>query len=261
MWVGAGWVGPGYEHYGWSFTYDPSAPDTVIGGVAYMNWNGMPVRESGTGQVYYRRPWMEEDLLWYDYDVAVGDTVRSGEVMGFPSVDAVRVVSVDTVFLVGTPRKRIGVASLIDPGDWPCAHWIQGVGSTLGPFNMCAGPSVSGSQWLVCMSVDGIVHYGLWEGEPNDCMVHLGVPARNGLQPALRLRPNPGSGELSIGLGNAVGLVSIRVFNMSGQMVHSSSGWAGSALDTTGWPAGIYLVEARDDGGTVRQGRWVKLAD
>lgn len=101
MWVGAGWVGPGYEHYGWSFTYDPSAPDTVIGGVAYMNWNGMPVRESGTGQVYYRRPWMEEDLLWYDYDVAVGDTVRFGEVMGFPSVDAVRVVSVDTVFLGG----------------------------------------------------------------------------------------------------------------------------------------------------------------
>lgn len=259
LWVGAWWVGPGYPHWGWSYSFDAASPDTLINGLAYKMWYGMPVRESGTGQVYFRNPGIDADLLWYDFDVEVGDTVRFGMTMGFPAVDSVQVVSVDTVMHAGVERKRIGVSYEFGQGNFPCAHWIQGIGSTIGPENMCAGPSVSGGQWLVCMSIDGVVQYGINEGQAVDCMIHMSVPSSDA-RLEVSVWPNPGGDELrvrlpAVNLHNAL----LRVRDARGALWEE---WLIRSrevqLHTGTWPSGLYLLEIEQNGFVVLSTKWMR---
>jgi hypothetical protein len=82
------------------------------------------------------------------------------------------------------------------------------------------------------MSLDGF--------DPDVNSTGKGLPA-----PRIRVFPNPSTGIFKLEVtGGGTGIGSIRVFNLTGQLVYSSGSPAGDIIevDLTGNPSGIYMI-------------------
>lgn len=260
-WVDGFWIGPGYPYDGWSYTMNTADEDTIVNGIPYeriVASQAYAIRDDGFGKVYFLIEGDDTERLLYDFDVIAGNTIRYDNEGQF-YFDSLYVVVVDTIQVNGTDRRRIGVTGEFGSA-FPSQYWIQGVGSDGGLFNPWQGPSVSGTSWLACMSVDGIVQFGGNVGEEFDCDIYLGQLEVKPAPPLMVAAPNPGNSFLRVELNGVLSTVaSLRSFDAQGRNIGT---WPmldrTITLETGTWPAGVYLIECTVEDQPPQRKRWIK---
>lgn len=261
-WTETFYIGPGFPMNGTFYEYDPIQPDTLIAGQVFQKlralssfgqyYYGGALLDNGYGQVYMVPNGQAQPNLLYDFDVLPGDTVT--DPLGVWQTD-MKVLTVDTVVINGTQRKRIGIESTISPGG-PSAYWIQGIGGNGGLFGTCGCSSVSGQTELVCMTVNDTVQFGGNVGGVGDCSLLLSADNDGIVPEAFTVFPVPTVDQLSW-RPFSVQPVQAEVFGIDGRIVFA--GIVGSnALPVGGFPIGAYLLRLVDTKGNVRTARFVK---
>jgi hypothetical protein len=258
VWAVSFWIGPGYPYELWWYELDPAAADTVINGIPYERMSDGAIRDNLAGQVYFVPGGSEQEHLLYDFDVLPGDTIvyPPGVVLG----DTLHVIAVDTIELAGIPRKQIAVSLTEQWFSGEC-YWIQGIGSIGGPFNICQGPSVSGTSWLTCMTEDGIFQFGGTGGEPGDCSIYYGIRTDQKKGARWSLYPNPGTTELNLE-GSGTGRMDLLVAGPQGRLIGKWSFSSGLLrLNVQGWASGLYFLSLTDEKGVRRSLKWTKQSE
>jgi hypothetical protein len=238
LWVESFWVGPGYPYMGSGYVV-PGLSDTIISGVAYRSVNlGQSgfLRDDSLGHVFWLEEEGEQEVMLYDFTASPGDTLIYPP--GTVFEDSLLVLEVDTILVNGIERRMLTVSlELVTWGSVLTSQWIQGIGSLGGLFNLCQGPSVSGTSWLTCMSEDGIAQYGGDTGQPYDCLIHLNVDEWAIESHAVSVHPNPSTGLFNL---TGTGLpVHALVLDIQGREVLRT---LDHTLDLTGHPPGFYTA-------------------
>ena len=222
---------------GWGYAV-PGISDTVVSGVAYrsvnLGLNGF-LRDDSLGHVFWLDGVGGQEVMLYDFTASAGDTIIYPP--GIVFRDTLLVEQVDTIMVTGTLRRVLTVSLGLAGGGGYYARWIQGIGSTGGLFNLCQGPSVSGTSWLTCMSENGIAQYGGNTGEPYDCLVHLSVDELTDDRQHHGIHPNPSTGVFQ--LTGTAPILEVQVLDTQGREVLRTRD---RTFDLTGHSPGIYMM-------------------
>lgn len=107
--------------------------DTVIDGRQYKKMFHRHDGDSyycalreGSGKVYCKSTFREEETLWYDFSLKEGDTIESDWIEGKTS--SLHITGTDYIYVLGHKRKRIHISMNNREG-----VWVEGIGSDLGP--------------------------------------------------------------------------------------------------------------------------------
>ncbi|MBQ1668078.1 MAG: exo-alpha-sialidase, partial [Prevotella sp.] len=127
-------------------------------------------------RVYYRMYWQQSyqnEVLLYDFNLTVGDTVSVGW-----SDYRLIVLEESQVQVNGTMRRQLGLAMYFDDGTIGEVeeYWIEGVGSTYGFLNSGYEGWVGAFVHLLCYHENGNL---VWDNEEfDDCVMNSdGAPA------------------------------------------------------------------------------------
>ncbi|MCC7502828.1 MAG: T9SS type A sorting domain-containing protein [Flavobacteriales bacterium] len=261
-WTETFWIGPGFPMTGTFYEYDPIQPDTLIAGQVFQKlralssfgqyYYGGALLDNGLGQVYAVQNGQAQPDLLYDFDVLPGDTVT--DPLGVWQTD-MKVLTVDTVVINGTQRKRIGIESIISPGG-PPAYWIQGIGGNGGLFSTCGCSSVSGQTELVCMTVNDTVQFGGNVGGVGDCSLLLSSGSEGFALEEFTVFPVPAGDQLQ---WRPLGVQPIHaeVLDMDGRIVFAGN-TGSNTLEVDGFSTGAYVLRLVDAKGKTLSTRFVK---
>ena len=121
-------------------------------------------------RVYFRRYWgqsYEDEVLLYDFNLSLGDTVTVGW-----SDYRLIVLEESQVQVNGTMRRQLGLAMYFDDGTTGEVeeYWIEGVGSTYGFLNSGYEGWVGAFVHLLCYHENGNL---IWDNEAfDDCVMN-----------------------------------------------------------------------------------------
>ncbi len=155
--------------YVWTSTFTSNYKiegDTVINNSTYymvyscfndsllQNWNFlMLIREDSDEKVYRYDSFNQEEFLLYDFTLEIGDLFYTGgEIGGNPLYAPVE--DIDSILIDGEFRKRIIFE------DWFDEFWIEGIGSSTGPFRPFENVFTSDMGWeFLCLEEDSTIIY------------------------------------------------------------------------------------------------------
>ena len=127
-------------------------------------------------RVYFRRYWQQSyqnEVLLYDFNLTVGDTITVNELDGF-----LIVLEESETEVNGTMRRQLGLAEYFDDGTTSDIkeYWIEGVGSTYGFLNSGYEHWAGSFVYLLCYHKNGNL---IWDNEEFDeCVMNSdGAPA------------------------------------------------------------------------------------
>ena len=127
-------------------------------------------------RVYFRRYWQQsyqDEVLLYDFNLSVGDTVS----VGWSDYQLI-VLEESQVQVNGTTRRQLGLAMYFADGTIGEIeeYWIEGVGSTYGFLNSGYEGWVGAFVYLLCYHENGNL---IWDNEEfDDCVMNSdGAPA------------------------------------------------------------------------------------
>ncbi|MFN3874299.1 MAG: T9SS type A sorting domain-containing protein [Flavobacteriales bacterium] len=262
------WCPPGAE---WSFNYESIdwgtgethdgvliaryTGDTLLGGQTAQRINQVLHSQLAGSGVYSSQPagmvytyasadavhiWNSgsyDTLLWFG--AAPGDT---WPVTGLPAEYRFEVLDTATVSQQGVPLRRLVVRMLLmeDPIG-PIDTLRERTGFDLFYLFAPGGFLADGSSlWFRCYRDEDITYP---DPGPPDCGFTMDIPWINGPS-ELRVFPNPGGDVLRVNTPAGISLpVSVHVHDTRGLLLGS---WrmpdGGLELDTSSWPAGLYLV-------------------
>jgi hypothetical protein len=211
------------------------AGDSEINGVSYKKvveyHRDYPklyglVRESGK-KIYFQtiaNSGKDTEIVAYDFNLGVGDTFMRVEPEGFKC--PIILQSIDSVKLNnGEYRKRYNFKDSC----YHCpSYWIEGIGSSRGPFELSNIPCFGERSELTCYFLN---HELLWSDD-NDlkwfCNKDFAIAAKVQPKP-LNIYPNPATELLHIdGLPTAINESCYEVVNMKGQVVQQGELAAGT---------------------------------
>jgi len=215
------------------------------------------IEELATGKVYTTDTNGADTILLYDFSVQLGDSViyRGLEQYSYFTECAYLGPHSDSSLLVVTHIDTIGSHRIIqmdrfnfmDTLEYPnyarlhaceSIKWIEGVGKLIEPFYTNAG-FVEYSVNVNCYLYEGVpVEI---EGYLDSICIPLGQPEM--ISNAIRLFPNPSSGNLSIEATNAS---SVDLYDISGRSVGVFQ-ITGASIDVSGIPPGVYLLRVDDE--------------
>ncbi len=170
-----------------------------------------------------------EDVLAYDFDLSVGDTLQESNIT---NQILIIVDSIDSVLVGVEYHKRF----LLKTNDGVFASLIEGIGSTCGAFTLIQPVFESGNDlWCVRLNNDVI-----WNFDPeNPCLLLVGVIEPEPLQ-EFTIYPNPSDGLFYIGTTSQT--IRAEVFNSIGKQIVILSD-INKAIDLSEQPDGVYLVK------------------
>ena len=185
-------------------------------------------------------PHITDEKLYYDFNLQVGDLFEVGYI---DEPEYIQLMAIEEVVLEdGSVRNKF----VFNEGweyDFP-EVWIEGVGSLSGiNWRYSPGLTASGFAKLMCYFEDDDL---VWTG--GECWDDI----EENLSENISLHPNPTNGMLYV---DAENLQKVEVLNLFGQMVMSQEG---SAVDLSGFGAGVYFVKITDGEGHVEVRKVVK---
>lgn len=235
--------------------------DTIIEGITYskLYGNNLPhdfpygnvkfnledatylaaIREDSTKKVWIRNVSDSIDILYYDFDLSVGDTFCFDY---FP-VDCVPVSFIDSTLIDGEYRRTTGF--YMSGGG--LETWIEGIGSTTGWFEY---PHIATSEWhLLCYKQDQtLVHVHHDIGQCH-CDTYTSLKELEDNLVEVNFSPNPAKEVVNINIRNSEnGSYKILFRNIDGivrKEVYIEN--PASEILINDLPNGIYFVTIYDD--------------
>ena len=169
-------------HYTWETEIQYIEGDSIIDGIAYKQvWrkkssDGTGLRIKGFVREeskrvysrilsYYSGDWeLGEEVLLYDFNLAVGDTVTT---VGEAAITLI-VIEESEVEVNGTMRRQLGLGGEPWPFGSVYEYWIEGVGSTYGFMNSGSETICGSSSHLLCYYEND---NQIWDNEDYDSCV------------------------------------------------------------------------------------------
>jgi len=226
--------------------------DTLVDGLVYKellaedNANsfvhtvGHLFREENN-QVYFRSNDTETEVLMYDFNLALGDTIVNmfhGQL---------KVVSVDMISLKsGEQRRRLHLSK--PPATVPQFTWIEGVGSPTGTHDPFWWAAIDCESKLGCFSTDNVELFC-----PDQISSSENEPA---LKRQLSIYPNPAAHLITIDLEDTLNLEAIEIYSFDGKKRMTSKSFS---IDITELIEGPYVVCVILNSGERLSRKFVKI--
>ena len=216
------------------------------------------------------------EVLLYDFSINVGDTVSFYVIEPYQAINclAKRVKTIDVqvgwsynapiihqysqedsvISMVDGSHRYQFFLERVDPIYPPHPHvWIEGIGSVFG-FREATQiqSSDAGRKVLLCFSDTNGLQFQSgydFDNDPDDCFSSSfgeGVSSNNQI---ITVYPNPAHNSITVSSESP--LHSITAYNQWGQQIfsvspHGQSEWL---INTTDWPAGLYLLRVNTETG------------
>jgi len=196
-------------------------------------------------KVFIRKLSDTTELLLYDFNLAIGDTLPVTAV----NSDTGRVVTgIDSIPVAGVYRKRFILSSPPYFGN----YLLEGIGHGYGflepmyPTIECSGPTI------LCYSMNDTSYYPSYG---SGCSLTINVGIAEHTIERIVISPNPNNGIFRINT-NATDVKEVFVTDILGKRVPLNAPDAGfNSVDISGSPAGIYFVHItfRNGGRTTQK--------
>ena len=148
-----------YNGLDYQIVYVKTASETTIPGIVREENKRVYFRSNGTGGNY------GEEVLLYDFNLTVGDTVTVGT-----TGEALVVLEESETEVDGIMRRQLGLASYSGDAKEVEEYWIEGVGSTYGFLNSGYEGWTGSFVHLLCYHEDDNL---LWQNEDfSTCMMN-----------------------------------------------------------------------------------------
>lgn len=191
-----------------------------------------------------------EDLLLYDFNAGVGDTVH------YFHLDSSYVIinSIDSILIQGQYRKRYhhsGLMNFSGPCGWFGSYsYVEGIGNTIeGLFHMLMY-YFEHAYYLRCFEDENILYSNV-----GDCSLFgVGIEEQFN-ENNLKIYPNPGSTNLTIELIDIKTSFNAQVylFDITGKEIYSTSiNQSINTIDVSSFKNGLYLLKIVSDKGEVK---------
>jgi len=187
-------------------------------------------------KVYYVFPDSTNEILLYDFSLAVGDTIKG--YFATPNVTIcqdLKVSSVDTIVLNNQQRRRLNVT-----GSFCGYDFIEGIGSTHGLLESPQTMEEAGE--LICFT-------------QNDTLIYLSNPfetceiissSEEFVKPDnIKIHPNPVKGSFTITISHIENPVTIEIYDLMGVCWLKRTNIVSNQtqIDVSSLPAGLYIVK------------------
>jgi hypothetical protein len=224
------------------YCYDPHyVPNTPASGYV-----GALKDDSLTNKTFFVFANTTTDSLLYDYNLAVGDTMRGHIAESFYFTSRLVVLSIDSVLVNGQYRKRWHFANDAIHND--STYFIAGVGSSGGliePLNTSQGDLTY--RYLICVKDSSISYFSSNAYSAVGCnLIYTGINAVSENSEWM-ISPNPTEDFLLIEMENTPAEIS--VYDLTGKEVFKTFSANGKTkIDVSGLPHGMYFVRVNANG-------------
>ena len=216
------------------------------------------VREEDS-KYYFVFPNDTSEILYYDFNMEVGDTIHypQNNYIWYPI--ELKVVGKDSILIGSNYRKQLFLTNLdtITTGTWQNQVWIEGIGSLFG-LRHAHSYVIDNDNATSCF-------------HQNDSLVYLNPQFQacyrwtlvgleeNQLQP-LKLFPNPANEQISFELLSDELLLSpFEIKDMQGKNYFSSTiNSSNFSISTSYYPSGVYFYQITHPSGKIFRGNFVK---
>jgi len=239
-----------YEFHRVSQNPGPNCPPFYLDTVGFPG--GDLMREDTVAQkIYVYNQGTQQEELWYDFDVQVGDSVDYG--IGWPTSGP---FSVDTIYFITTPdglsRK---VIQCNDAAISLCGFYVEGIGGISGPFLPPYYVFEEG-WWLMCA---GIYNQSLLSPVGNFSYYcgALTSSLNEYSSNFLNISPNPAVEFIDVTSG--IYPVDVTISDMYGKKLKTYHLESSQSIDISDLSAAVYLVSIMDAGSHLTTKKIIKL--
>jgi len=186
----------------------------------------------------------EEEYLYYDFGIAVGDTF-SNQMPGHDRA-AFEVMEIDSIVMLdNSKRKRLKMRCLDDPtGSWyGIREWVEGIGDLWGLSSQEFACLTDSEELLACFSISGELLYQRFDDK--DCWLFNAVLDISNDQ--LNIYPNPSSDLVTI--KTELDVDNIEIFTQAGTSLFKID--FQKQFSIQGLANGFYVVVLTDRAGNT----------
>ena len=235
---------------GISISYYYPGPNDPPGTQSYYNENayGQPILfgyfRSEDMKMYRWLPEQNEEIILYDFDVEVGDTLFVNESI-YPQI--LVAAQVDSVVIGGEYRKHILTSG--GEGNLITNQFVEGVGNLAAGLCGLAGYNISfiGDQ-LMCYSYNGD-NFDLYSSSnqellatENACEFVLAIDELD--PPVIQIFPNPSSDMVSVYFEDRNATTEARILDATGHLVLQKAAISSPMqVSVADWPDGLYFFQ------------------
>jgi len=190
------------------------------------------------------------ERLLYDFSLGVNDTITVFPLSFFHFISSgikIKIDQIDSIIINGQYRKRLKIVG-VDENTYYPEYWIEGIGSTFGPFNSgITGRVICDIYYpeLLCFEQDGLLLYD----NPNylDCFEPYPTGINeNKILYDVRIYPNPTQNIINIESDSKI--IRYRLISSIGQVIVCRNIFGNThSIDITGYPTGTYLLFIETD--------------
>jgi hypothetical protein len=193
-----------------SYAINPSGNPILDSlGPAYQSYFGAFREDTALKKVYFMPTWNSNELLLYDFNLQLGDTLSGVNVDNHTYV-----ATVDSI-LVGTKyRRRLGIANLYT-FNFPYVYLIEGIGST-SDFYFAYNVPFEGYRVLYCYTQDGVHLYQ--STDLHSTCDYLSVNEHDPIK-YFSFSPNPFTQSTQISLNQTYHNIALAVYDIQGKQV------------------------------------------
>jgi hypothetical protein len=210
-------------------------------------------------RIYYYDATGHVERLIYDFNVAVGDTIKNpvnGAAVGI-------VDHIDSILISGTWHKRFNfhLPSSSAP-TWAGGAWIEGIGnSSLGGLlgNPMMQPTCDCATDIVCAQKTSTYDYHNPKYSSLDCIGVLRTEILISDARTVNVFPNPVTGASTIQVNSRVNYSKASVYDLQGKCVKTIMASKENTIPLTrsDYAPGIYIYRLQNDEGSTMSGRFV----
>lgn len=196
-----------------------------------------------------------QEHLLYDFSLSISDTISVYPISfsyGFGPI-LIQVDLIDSILIGSDYHKRLKISG-VTPGTGLDEYWIEGIGSTLGPFNSGITAFFITDVYfptLLCFEKDSFILYN----NPFYTECYLDYPVgikENSSDIGLSIFPNPSINSLFIKSDNVI--KSYKIKSQLGQIMNQEMTNSDLlSIDISNYANGVYLVSVTTDTETIVQ--------
>jgi len=167
----------------------------------------------------------------------------------------VNVTGIDSLLIGNTYRNRY---TIDNPNSLTTEYWIEGLGSTKGLL-FPAGFDFEWTSYLLCMETPAFTYRN--SAAPGLYCTYEPISSNLEEERAnnFRFGPNPSTGSVTVWLPEDESQVQLTVYNTLGEIVVQEQNSNNQVqLNTSGWAAGMYLIQMRGNKTYVPQRLFVR---